>query len=278
MPQQLALQSDTEPKGKNQAFLTTQTQQHLPSNKFTKVEKNLASLGFFTPSSKRVRDVKAKTINFTRVDDRRKIEVQATIVPSTIYGLPVTADQDKYLALQKLITDTQQRQGSVSNPIAFTSAELLKVLQQNRNSGKNYKEISDWLDLMASTTIISQGVVYLAGRKRWARDRFRVFDRAISLGQELPDGGVADKNYVWLSEWQLENINNNHLLPIDLETPTASSRTISPKRLFLCSRSGSMRSRQEGSFTKRYEEICQILQIRQYKRRSDIRRKFGTSP
>ena len=72
MPQQLALQSDTEPKGKNQAFLTTQTQQHLPSSKFTKIEKNLASLGFFTPSSKRVRDVKAKTINFTRVDDRRK--------------------------------------------------------------------------------------------------------------------------------------------------------------------------------------------------------------
>ena len=276
MPQQLALQSDTEPKGKNQAFLTTQTQQHLPSSKFTKVEKNLASLGFFTPSSKRVRDVKAKTINFTRVDDRRKIEVQATIVPSTIYGLPVTADQDKYLALQKLITDTQQRQGSVSNPVAFTSAELLKVLQQNRNSGKNYKEISDWLDLMASTTIISQGVVYLAGRKRWARDRFRVFDRAISLGQELPDGGVADKNYVWLSEWQLENINNNHLLPIDLETYRKLKNHIA-KALVPLLQIWLYASRQEGSFTKRYEEICQILQIRQYKRRSDIRRKFGTS-
>ena len=276
MPQQLPVQSSLELEGKGQALLAVRTQQRLPSREFTKVEKNLASLGFFTPSSKRIRDVKAKTITFTRVDDGKKIEVQATIVPSTIYGLPVTADQDKYLGLQKLITDTQQRQGTVANPIAFTSAELLKVLQQNRNSGKNYKEISNWLDLMASTTIISQGVVYLAGRKRWARDRFRVFDRAISLGQELPDGGVADKNYIWLSEWQLENINNNHLLPIDLETYRKLKNHIA-KALVPLLQVWLYASRQEGSFTKRYEELCQILQIRQYKRRSDIRRKFGTS-
>ena len=50
-----------------------------------------------------------------------------------------------------------------------------------------------------------------------SKDRFRVFDRAVSFGKELSDGKVADKNYVWFSEWQLQNINSNHLLPIDLE-------------------------------------------------------------
>jgi hypothetical protein len=34
----------------------------------------------------------------------------------------------------------------------------------------------------------------------------------------MPDGTTADRNYIWLSDWQLENINHNHLLPIDLET------------------------------------------------------------
>ena len=33
----------------------------------------------------------------------------------------------------------------------------------------------------------------------------------------MPDGTTADRNYVWLSEWQLENINHNFLLPIDFE-------------------------------------------------------------
>jgi hypothetical protein len=39
----------------------------------------------------------------------------------------------------------------------------------------------------------------------------------VSVWKELSDGRVADKNYVWFSEWQLQNINSNHLLPIDLE-------------------------------------------------------------
>jgi hypothetical protein len=43
-------------------------------------------------------------------------------------------------------------------------------------------------------------------------------DRAVSFGRELAPGKVADKNFVWLSERQLDNINNNYLMPIHLET------------------------------------------------------------
>ena len=71
---------------------------------------------------------------------------------------------------------------------------------------------------MSATTIFSDGAVYVAGQKRFARDRFRVFDRALSFGKEMEDGTVADANYIWLSAWQLENINNKFLVPIDLET------------------------------------------------------------
>src|SRR5207302_1472213 len=106
------------------------------------------------------------------------------IVPAALYGLPITADQDKYLALQKIITDLQQREGIVKNPIGFTSAELLKLLSKHRRSGKNYQHISEWLDVMASTTIVSEGVVYFAGKKVWAKDRFHVFERAVSYGKE----------------------------------------------------------------------------------------------
>ena len=66
--------------------------------------------------------------------------------------------------------------------------------------------------------IISEGAVYLAGKKRWVKDRFHVFERAVSFGKELEPGVVADRNYIWFSDWQLENINNNYLIPVDLET------------------------------------------------------------
>ena len=243
---------------------------------FTKVEKNLASLGFFTPSSKRIKEAKAKTVSITAVLNGNRIEAKATIVPAALYGLPITADQDKYLALQKFITDLRQRQGGrVANPISFSSAELLQLLQQ-ADAGKNYREIDEWLNVMASTMIISEGAVYLAGKKRWVKDRFHVFDRAVSFGKELEPGVTADRNYVWLSDWQLENINNNHLIPIDLETYRQLRNHIA-KTLVPLLQIWLFASRKEGSFEKRYEELCQILSIRQYYQISRIKEQLGPS-
>lgn len=242
---------------------------------FIKIEKNLISLGFFTPSSKRIKDEKSKTITFTKIIDGKRIEAKATIVPAAIYGLPVTADQDKYLALQKIINDVRQETGEVTNPISFTTAELLKLLEQ-ADAGKNYQDISEWLDLMSNTGIISEGVVYLAGKKVWAKDRFRVFDRAVSFGRELEPGKVAEKNYVWLSDWQLENINNNYLLPVDFDAYKQLKNHIT-KALVPLLQIWLFASREEGYFEKRYDEICQLLRIRQYHFLSEIKRNFASS-
>jgi hypothetical protein len=242
---------------------------------FIKIEKNLISLGFFTPSSKRIKDEKSKTITFTKIIDGKRIEAKATIVPAAIYGLPVTADQDKFLAFQKIVNDVRQETGEVANPVTFTSAEMLKLLEQ-ADAGKNYQEISEWLDLMSNTGIISEGVVYLADKKVWAKDRFRVFDRAVSFGRELEPGKVAEKNYVWLSEWQLDNINNNYLLPIDFDAYKQLKNHIS-KALVPLLQIWLFASREEGYFEKRYDEICQLLRIRQYHYLSEIKRNFAPS-
>lgn len=254
--------------GENQALAA-------PDPDFIKIEKNLTSLGFFTPSSKRIKNEKAKTITFVRTIDGNRVEAKVTIVPAALYGLPVTADQDKYLALQKIITDLQQHEGKVSNPIGFSSTELLQLLNQG-DAGKNYQEVTEWLDIMTSTTIHSEGAVYLAGKKVFAKDRFHIFDRAVSVGKEMEHGVIADKNYVWLSEWQLENINNNYLLPIDFEAYKQLQNHIA-KALVPLLQIWLYASREEGSFEKRYDELCQLLAIRQYRYLSEIKRNFVPS-
>lgn len=113
---------------------------------------------------------------------------------------------------------------------------------------------------MSSTTIISNGVVYIAGKKRFARDRFRVFDRAVSFGKEMEDGTIADANYVWLSSWQIDNINNKHLLPIDLETYQQLKNHIA-KALVPLLQIWLFASHKAGSFEKRYDELCEILNV-----------------
>lgn len=243
---------------------------------FTKIEKSLASLGFFSPSSRRLKNQKVKRISFTREVDGKRVEVTAEIIPSAMFGLPITADQDKYLALQEVITRTLQSEGKVTNPIRFKSADLIRLMNRSTKTGKNFKEINDWLDVMMSTTIFSQGTVYKAGEKRFAKDRFHVFDRAVSVGKELPDGSTADANYVWLSEWQLENINQNFLLPIDLETYRELKNHIS-KALVPLLQIWLFASRKAGSFEKRYDELCDILTLKKHPTPSEILRQLKPS-
>jgi hypothetical protein len=248
----------------------------LPPTEFVKVEKNLASLGFFTPSSKRLRNAQEKSFTITTIADGKRMELKGTIIPSAKYGLPITADQDKWIALCKILTDIMRKEGRVTNPVAFTSAEILRLLHKHRHSGKNYREVEEWLDVLFSTTIFSEGVVYLANEKRRVKDRFRVFDRAVSFGKELSEGRIADKNYVWLSEWQLQNINANHLLPIDLEAYRELKNHIS-KALVPLLQVWLHATREDGVFQKRYDELCQMLNIRQYAYLSLITRTLAPS-
>jgi len=152
---------------------------------FIKIEKNLASLGFFTPSHKRISGVKQKVVALSREVNGRRLEARATILPSAQYGLPTTADQDTYLAILKLATDMHRKYGRVTNPIGFTSAELLRLQGKSCVSGYHYKELYEQLMRIKTATILSEGAVYFAGRKVWAKDAFNVINRLVLLGTQM---------------------------------------------------------------------------------------------
>ena len=241
-----------------------------------RIEKNLASIGFFTPSTKRIRGEKKKVVTRARQDDGKRVEGSATILPSAEYGLPITADQDTYFAILKLTGDILLIQGRVENPVAFTTAELLRIQGKSETSGYHYKELHEQLLRIKTATILSEGAVYFAGRRSWARDAFNVFDRVVLFGSQMEDGSIADRHYIWFSEWQLENINNRHLLPIDYDTYRKLKNHIA-KTLVPLLQIWMYASRRAGVFEKRYDEICQLLHIREYQHASKIREKLGPS-
>jgi hypothetical protein len=108
------------------------------------------------------------------------------------------------------------------------------------------------------------------------RDRFRVFDRALSFGKELDDGTIADANYVWLSAWQLENINSKFVMPIDLETYRELKNHIA-KALVPLLQIWLYASHKAEAFEKRYSEVCEILTLQTYPAPSQILRQFKPS-
>ena len=247
-----------------------------PSPEFIKIEKNLASLGFFSPSHKRISGVRQKVVAMSREMNGKRVEARATILPSAQYGLPTTADQDTYLAILKLATEMYRKHGKVTNPISFTSAEILRIQGKSCVSGYHYKELLEQLMRIKTSTIVSEGTVYFAGRKVWAKDAFNVINRLVLLGTAMEDGTVADKHYVWFSDWQIENINSNYLLPIDYDSYKQLRNHIA-KILVPLLQIWLYASREQGCFEKRYEEICQFLNIRAYQHQSKIKEKLGPS-
>lgn len=259
---------DTHPKPLAENLPAT-TPPAAPISNFTKVDNNLTGIGFFTASSKRSR----REIEKTTVVVDQGVEHRISILPSAKYGLPITQDQDFWLALMKLVSDQIQREGKLTNPFAFTTAELRHILGQV-NSGQNYKAVNEWLSVMNSTAI--EGGSYNAARKTWYTERTHAVDRVITVGKQLPDGTIADKNHIWFSQWQLDNINSGNLIAVELTTYTQLENNIS-KNLVPHLQEWLYASQRDGRFEKQYEDICQLLGVRTYRYRSQIEEQFSPS-
>ncbi len=250
-----------------------------PVQDLIKVERNLNSLGFFIPAKKgkptREERMRVRTIHYPAREVQGRIMRQsATIIPSPQHGLPTTADRDKYMALMKIVTDAKARMGDVQNPVAFTTYDLLKHLGHN-TGGKNYEEVNQFLERMTATTIKSENAVYFHKTRLYQRDIFHVFDRVVLVGQEMPDGSVAQCNYVFLSQWQLENINANYLLRMDFNAYVGLKKDIG-KALFGHLHVWFYASRCR-PVERRYSELCEVLDIRRWTHLSKIRQILAPS-
>lgn len=236
-----------------------------------RIEKNLNSLGFFSPTASTGNRTNEKVVKFVReLPGGAKTEAKATIM-GTSRGLPNTADLDKYIAFQLIVAEIKKAKGTVANPIGFTTYQLLKLLGL-KPTGKRYADVDQWLDRMAGTMIKSEGAVYFAKKKQYARDRFHVFDRVFTVGQQLPDGSKAEQNYVFLSEWQLENLNHSYVLPIAIEyyqkLRTDIAKNLVPM-LYIWFYATPR------PFHKRYRDICQHLNVKVWTQISRAKEQFS---
>jgi hypothetical protein len=224
-----------------------------------RVEKSLHSLGFFASTASKA--ISRTILQVFRRPDGQRIHAKAVIEGIPSLGLPTTADRDKYMAFMKIALDQREFQGQVTNPIRFTGADMIKLLRL-RKGGFHYDEINDWCKRMVATTIMSEASIFLADRRQYATDTFHVFDRVVLVGEELNDGTRSEFYQVYLSQWQLTNLNQGYLLPLDFNAYLKLKRDIS-KALFGHLSVWFYASRGQ-TIEKRYPDLCQLLNIRAY--------------
>jgi hypothetical protein len=127
-----------------------------------RVEKNLNTIGVFTPRTNRPKE-NTKTIKTVdNLPDGTRVQASAKIISSPEYGLPITSDQDKFYAFTRILELYRMRYGKIENPIGFKSAELLRILGR-KPTGAAYQEVDAWLGRMSATLIESNDIVILGG-------------------------------------------------------------------------------------------------------------------
>ncbi|MBZ5621845.1 MAG: replication initiator protein A [Acidobacteriia bacterium] len=231
-----------------------------------RVEKSLHSLGFFASTANR--EISRTIVQILRRPDGQRIQAKAVIEGIPSLGLPTTADRDKYMAFMKFALDQRELQGQLTNPIRFSGAEMIKLLRL-RKGGFHYDEINDWCKRMVATTIMSEASIFMADRRQYATDTFHVFDRVVLVGEELNDGTRSEFYQVDLSQWQLTNLNQGYLLPLDFNAYLKLKRDIA-KALFGHLSVWFYASRGQ-SVEKKYPDLCQLLNVRAYPHLSKAR-------
>lgn len=245
---------------------------------FIAIERDLVRLGFFTPTSHKLKSARVKTVRLAGAgSEGRRAPITIRIMTAGDLGLPGTGDLDKWLALQKLLNLIRRRDGEVRNPISFTSWMLLDMLKVNRSSGQNHDTVEQWLDRMCATSIqIIGDNSPITGKKDDGKDRLNVFQRGVTRNKKLDNDEIADRNHVWLSTWQLENVNSDALSPIDLDSYLRLKKAIA-KTMLPALQIGLYASRGERVFEKRYDALCQLLGIKEWKHESHIEQQLCPS-
>jgi hypothetical protein len=131
---------------------------------YIQAEVFLETVGFFTPSSRRIKHhlVKEKTLAKRANPDGTMYEIKTTISANALFGLPITSDLDYYRAFLKICDEIVDRDGRFHLPIAIPTRALIRYAGKAENA-RERKEIRAWIRRMTLTGII--GGIYQAKSK-----------------------------------------------------------------------------------------------------------------
>lgn len=240
---------------------------------YVRAEMFLENIGFFTPSSTRIKtqNEKEKVLGKkTALDGTEKI-IKVVVSPNAKLGLPVTSDLDYYRAFLKILDDASDRDGHVKLPIRVPSKRLAEIAGK-KWGGPIRAEISDWFERMNGTLI--KGGMYRAKMKTY-EDGFSgvVFSQVVRRGDRLRDGSTADTNYVWPSPWFLSNYHYHYVRPVDLSFHRRLTRPIS-KALYPLLETGWYAS-SGNPYSKNYHDLCAEFLLTEYKTLSQIKQQLN---
>ena len=126
-------------------------------------------------------------------------------------GLPGRYDQDVYVALMQLI---DAKGLPPDGWVSFSVYELVELMGK-RHSGREYAQVRESLQRLATTSVESKNAFYHKGRKAYISDTFSLLTDVKLAEYEGIAGERKDRNRVHLSQYFVDSYRANYLKHID---------------------------------------------------------------
>lgn len=240
--------------------------------RFIKAEANLLRLPLFALHTKGLRTLDGIQCKgtITRNGETHEFTLITSRSTRTLYPGPLA--RRVHLAFLSLATE---RGFPLENPIVWSWRDLCRRMGIG-GSGRDIEQLKGAIKATTALFIESQYAIWSKADGRPIRTQeegLRLYDRYAFIGSELPDGSMADANYLWLADWYLANLNHMFTAPLDYQlwrhledkSPIASRLY---EFLLINFYSGVPKLRIN------YEKLAQFLPVRAEKYRSDAKRQL----
>lgn len=234
-------------------------------------EVNLLLFPFFALNRSEVRRKRETEFRALVTRDGKRLEIVWNVSANPKYGYPGPLDKKVHRAIEQIINE----QGlPVQNPVPFTFYDLCKRLGLP-DSGKNIQNIKQALKRVKAATIESRGAFYSKSEAKWIEDVFSLYERVIFKGERLPDGTVADKNYIYLGSWYIQSINAQYVKPLDFSYYKSLESGIAQRLYELLGVKFFGTIRGGRAYVRyKYSTLCQLLPLARQSYPSYVRRQL----
>jgi len=233
-------------------------------------EVNFLNYPFFSLSRKDAQKRKKAEYSATIKRGDETLDVYWKVSANPEYGYPGPFDQQVHKAIEHIIS---QMKPPIQNPVPIGSLYGIAKLLSLGWSGKTHKEIQASLTRIVTTSIESKETFYDKSKEKWIRDVFHLYDRVVFVGQTLPNGEIADTNYLILSSWYLASINARYVKPLDY-TYYSSLQSPITRRLYEL-----LGVKFKGSpfINYSYSKLCQLLPLSRYQYFAQAKRQLESA-
>lgn len=228
------------------------------SRTIVQVETNLLRFPFFALHTKGLREIDAKEVRGTRVENGQSHEFVFRVSRNTDHLYPGPLSRKAHFALLSLL---RQQGFPFRNPIAFTWRQLAREMHVAYSGSTTISRLKDALHSTLGT-MIKSSYALKEGESRItlpARERgYLLYTECLFTNDRRLDGTLVDQNYVTLADWYLANLNSLYAAPIDYALwNRLNDRSPLASRLYeflLFNFSAKI-----DTFTINYAKLCQFL-------------------